>query len=162
MVLRSLRPALVAIFLLNIGFTALAQQPASIEISGDVAGATRVTAADLAKLPQATLKVADVTYEGVMLDDVLKRAGVPSGPKLRGKALTTYILAEAQDGYAVVFSLGEIDPDVTDNQVLVADSSDGKPLSGPEGPFRLILPKDKLGARSVRMLNKLVVVQVEK
>ncbi len=65
---------------------------------------------------------------------------MPTSSSLRGKALTTYILAEAQDGYQVVFSLGELDPSVTDNQILLADSSDGKPLAETEGPLRLAIP----------------------
>jgi len=139
-----------------------AQQTATIDISGDVQNPMTVTAADLLALPRITVTVAMTTYGGVLLEDVLKRAGVPTGSSLRGKALTTYVLVEAQDGYQVVFSLGELDPSVTDNQVVLADSSGGKPLADTEGPFRLVIPKDKLGARSVRMLRRLKVVQVTK
>jgi hypothetical protein len=35
-------------------------------------------------------------------------------------------------------------------------------LSGVQGRFRLVVPKDKEGARSVRMLAKLEVVQLRK
>jgi DMSO/TMAO reductase YedYZ molybdopterin-dependent catalytic subunit len=139
-----------------------AQQATAIDISGDVQKPMTVTAADLAAMPRITVTVAAVTYGGVLLDDVLKRAGVPTSSSLRGKALTTYILVEAQDGYQVVFSLGELDPSVTDNQIVLADSSDGKPLAETEGPFRLVIPTDKLGARSVRMLRRLRIVQVTK
>jgi DMSO/TMAO reductase YedYZ molybdopterin-dependent catalytic subunit len=139
-----------------------AQQAATIDISGDVQKPMTVTAAELVAMPRITVTVAAVTYGRVLLDDVLKRAGVPTSSSLRGKALTTYILVEAQDGYQVVFSLGELDPSVTDNQIVLADSSDGKPLAETEGPFRLVIPKDKLGARSVRMLRRLTVVQVAK
>lgn len=142
--------------------TVSAQQAATIDISGDVQKPMTVTAADLVAMPRITVAVAAVTYGGVLLDDVLKRAGLPTGSSLRGKALTTYILVEAQDGYQVVFSLGELDPSVTDSQIVLADSSDGKPLAETEGPFRLVIPKDKLGARSVRMLRRIRVVQVAK
>jgi DMSO/TMAO reductase YedYZ molybdopterin-dependent catalytic subunit len=139
-----------------------AQQAATIDIGGDVQKPMTVTAADLAAMPRVVVTVASVTYGGVLLDDVLKRAGVPTGSTLRGKALTTYILVEAQDGYQVLFSLGELDPSVNDNQIVLADSGDGKPLTETEGPFRLVIPNDKLGARSVRMLRRLRVVQVAK
>jgi hypothetical protein len=139
-----------------------AQQTATIDISGDVQKSTTVTAIDLSAMPRITVTVAGATYGGVSLIDVLKRAGVPTGSTLRGKALTTYVLVEAQDGYQVVFSLGELDPSVTDNPIVLADSSDGKPLADTEGPFRLVIPKDKLGARSVRMLRRLRVVQITK
>jgi hypothetical protein len=101
-------------------------------------------------------------YEGVWLHEVLKKAGVPLGSELRGKALTTYVLAEAQDGYQVVFSLAELDPSFVDNQILVADTANGKALFGAQGRFRLVVPKDKPGARSIRMLTRLEVVQLRK
>jgi hypothetical protein len=102
-----------------------------------------------------------VEYEGVPLRDVLKKAGLPLG-KLRGKALTTYILAKAHDGYQVVFTLGEIDAELGNQQILVADKRDGKALFGYQGPFRLICPHDKAGARSVRMLESLEIVRLRK
>src|SRR6266536_3912857 len=90
----------------------------------------------------------------------LKRAGVPQGQGLRGKALASYVLAEAQDRYHVVFSLGELDPAFIDNEILLSDTANGKALFGAQGRFRLVVPKDKPGARSVRMLTKLEVVQL--
>ncbi len=104
----------------------------------------------------------ETAYEGVWLHEVLKRAGVPQGTALRGKALAGYVVAEARDGFQVVFSFGELDPAFIDNQFLLADSAGGKPLSGDLGPFRLVAPKDKPAARSVRMLTKLEVVQLRK
>ncbi len=104
----------------------------------------------------------ETVYEGVWLHEVLKKAGVPQGSELRGKALSSYVLAEAQDGYQVVFSLGELDPAFIDNEILLADTANGKPLFGAQGRFRLVVPKDKPGARSVRMLTKLEVVQLRK
>jgi hypothetical protein len=65
-----------------------------------------------------------------------------------------------QDGYHVLFSLGELDPSFIDNRILLADTANGKPLSGAQGRYRLVVPKDKPGARSVRMLTRLEVVQV--
>jgi DMSO/TMAO reductase YedYZ molybdopterin-dependent catalytic subunit len=84
------------------------------------------------------------------------------GSELRGKALTNYLLVEAKDGYQVVFSVAEVDPAFTDSEMLLADKADGKPLVGSQGPFRLVVAKDKPGARSVRMLTKIEVVQVRK
>jgi DMSO/TMAO reductase YedYZ molybdopterin-dependent catalytic subunit len=104
----------------------------------------------------------ETVYEGVWLSDVLKKAGVPQGGELRNKALTTYVLASAQDGYQVVFSIAELDPSFIDNQILLADTANGKPLFGAQGRFRLVVPKDKPGARSIRMLTKIEVVQVRK
>jgi DMSO/TMAO reductase YedYZ molybdopterin-dependent catalytic subunit len=101
-------------------------------------------------------------YEGVLLREILQKAGVPSGGKLRGKALTTYVLATARDGYQVAFTLGELDPQFGNETILVADTRDGKPLPEKQGPFRLVCPNEKEGARSVRMLETLHVVQLSK
>ncbi len=144
-----------------------AQDPAtaSLEVTGDVQTRLTLTAADLAKLPRATVTlVSGVTsvYQGVWLHDVLVKAGVPQGERLRGKALAGYVLAEAKDGYQVLFSLGEVDPAFTKGDILIADTLDGKPLAEEQGPFRLVVASDKPGARSVRMLIRLSVVQVKK
>ena len=117
-------------------------------------------------MPRATVSTNSdgitVVYEGVWLHEILKKAGAPGGSELRGKALASYLLAEAKDGYQALFSLAEIDPVFSGNEVLVADSADGKPLIGSQGPFRLVAPKDRRGARSVRMLTKLEVVVLRK
>ena len=137
-----------------------------VQVTGAVKQALSLSAGDLAKMPRATVRTTsngmETVYEGVWLHDVLKAAGVPQGGELRGKALASYVLAEAQDGYQVVFSLGELDPAFIDNEILLADTANGKALFGAQGRFRLVVPKDKPGARSVRMLTKLEVVQVRK
>ena len=145
----------------------LSQQAApTIQVSGAVKQPLVLSAEDLAKMPRAMVKTGspgmEIVYQGVWLHEVLKRAGVPQGEELRGKALAGYVAVEAQDGYQVIFSLGEVDPSFMDNEILVADMSNGKPLSGAQGRFRLVVPKDKPGARSVRMLTRIDVVQVRK
>ena len=139
---------------------------AAVQIVGAIKQPLTLTADDLAKMPRASVRTMnngmETLYEGVWLHEVLKKAGVPQGEALRGKALAGYVVAEAQDGYQVVFSLGELDPGFTDNELLLADTANGKPLFGAQGRFRLVAPKDKAGARSVRMLTKLEVVQLRK
>jgi DMSO/TMAO reductase YedYZ molybdopterin-dependent catalytic subunit len=142
-----------------------AQSSPSISVTGAVRQPLTLTAADLAKMPRASAKAANnsfgIVYEGVWLSDVLKKAGVPLGGELRGAALSSYVIASASDGYQVVVSLGELDPDLTDGQILVADTANGKLLAPEGGAFRLVLPKDKTGVRSVRFLTKLEVVQLK-
>ena len=137
-----------------------------VQVTGAVKQALALSADDLAKMPRASVKTSnngiETVYEGVWLYEVLKRAGVPQGAALRGKALAGYVLAEAQDGYQVLFSLGELDPAFIDNEFLLADTANGRPLFGAQGRFRLVAPKDKQGSRSVRMLSKLEVVQLRK
>ena len=149
------------------GMTLRAQdEGATIQVTGAVKQPLNLTPEDLAKMPRATARTmnngVETVYEGVLLNELLKKAGVPQGEALRGKALAGYVLAQAQDGYQVVFSLGELDPSLTDYEILVADMANGKPLFGSQGHFRLVAPKDKAGARSVRMLTKLEVVQLRK
>lgn len=140
--------------------------PSAVQVTGAVKQPLTLTADDLAKMPRASVRTSnnglETVYEGVWLHEVLKRAGVPLGSELRGKALTTYLLAEAKDGYQVVFSVAEVDPAFTDSQMLLADKADGKPLIGSQGPFRLVVAKDKPGARSIRMLTRIEVVQLRK
>ena len=117
-------------------------------------------------MPRATVTMAnggiETRYEGVWMHEILKRAGLPLGEALRGKALTTYVVAEAQDGYQIIFSIGELDPAMTNAEILVADTGNGNPLFGDDGAFRLVIPHDKRGTRSVRMLTKLEIVQLRK
>ncbi len=161
---------LLALFALSAG-VAPAQSPQSppavLAVAGDVSSPLQLKADDLAKMPRETVSVREedgtaVQYEGVPLREVLARAGAPLGKELRGKALATYVLAKAHDGYQVVFALAEVDASFANETILVADKRDGKPLFGYQGPFRLVCPNDKAGARSVRMLETLELVRLRK
>lgn len=141
--------------------------PTSLAVTGDVPAPLTLNAEDLATMPREKASVPDqdgteIEYEGVPLREILKRAGAPLGGQLRGKALASYVLAKAHDGYQVVFTLGEIDTQFGNEQIIVADKRDGKPLFGYQGPFRLVCPRDKAGARSVRMLETLDLVTLQK
>jgi DMSO/TMAO reductase YedYZ molybdopterin-dependent catalytic subunit len=143
-----------------------AQSEAKLIISGDIPAALTVTAADLAAYPRETIELteedgAKFKYEGVSLQAVLKKAGIPIG-SIRGKNLAAYVLASAKDGYQVVFSLGELDPTFGNEKVLIVDKRDGKPLFAYQGPLRLVVAGDKAGARDVRMLEKIEVVRLRK
>lgn len=141
---------------------------AKLIVAGDVTNPLTLTKADLAKLPRTSVTVKvegsdeQTTYEGVLLYDVLKEAGAPLGKQLMGKALATYVLAEARDGYQVVYALPEFDTSFTDNKIIVADTINGKPLFQYQGPLRLVVPGEKKGARSIRMLEKITVVRLRK
>jgi hypothetical protein len=120
--------------------------------------------ADLEKL---TVREVDVTdphgheasrYRGVALSAVLALVDAPFGDALRGRALGTSLRVEAADGYQVVFSLAEIDPSLGSTDALLAFERDGKPLGADLGPFRIVVPTDKRGARWVRQVVKLSVL----
>jgi len=113
------------------------------------------TQAQLAALPHTSITVynehakATQTYSGVPLASLLATLGVPAKP--RGKDFRLYLVAEGSDGYQVVYSLGEVTPDVHDGAVLVADQVDGKPL-GDNGDFQLVAAGERRPARWVRNL----------
>jgi DMSO/TMAO reductase YedYZ molybdopterin-dependent catalytic subunit len=141
--------------------------PATLTIAGDLPSQLVLKAEDLLKMPRETVTIPDqdgtkVAYEGVPLREILKRAGAPMEKELRGKALASYVLAKAHDGYQVVFTLAEVAPEFGNEPILVADKRDGKALFGYQGPFRLVCPNDKAGARSVRMLETLEFVRLQK
>ena len=142
------------------------QAPPTIVVTGDVAKPLTLGVADLKKMPRTTVTVerdgGKVVYEGVRVGELLARAGVPLGRDLMGPALATYVLATAVDSYEVLFSVGELDPSMTPYEVIVADTADGKPLGDTQGQFRIVIPLDKRGARSVRMLDRLEVVRLRK
>ncbi len=113
------------------------------------------TPATLAALPHKTLTVCNVhvkanqTYMGVSLMELLARLGVPA--MQHGKDLRLYLVAEGSDGYQAVYSLAEVNPELHDAAVIVADSVDGKPLAD-SGPLQLVAAGDKRPARWVRNL----------
>lgn len=158
---------LIMLVLLEVDPPCVPAQPAeaAVAVSGAVEHPLTLTAHDLSAMPRSQAALDEhgkvVHYEGVLVSDILKKAGAPTGEKLRGKALATYILAKARDGYQVVYSLAELDPALTEGNILVADRTDGKPLSDSAGPFRLVAPTDKKMARSVRMLERLEVVRLQ-
>jgi hypothetical protein len=55
--------------------------------------------------------------------------------------MTTYGLAEAEDGYKVVFALAELDPEFNDSEIIVADTVDGAPIDAKCGPLLRRSPK---------------------
>lgn len=141
--------------------------PSSFTVGGDLSSPLTLKAEDLAAMPRETVTVPDqdgtnIVYEGVSLREILKGAGAPLGNQLRGKALASYVLAKAHDGYQVVFTLAEVDAEFANERILVADKRDGKPLFGYQGPFRLVVANDHAGARSVRMLESLEFVRLQK
>jgi len=138
----------------------------ALVVGGDVTQALTIQPAELKSMPRTKVTVSeqgrDIEYEGVLVGELLKRAGAPVGRDLSGKAVATYVRASAKDGYQVVFSLAELDPGFTSNDIIVADTIDGKPLFDYQGLFRIVAPHDKRGARSIRMLERIEVVRLAK
>jgi|SRR5579863_2306447 len=151
--------------LTSIPQTEMAAEIGRLVIAGAVERPLNLQISDLEKMPHVSVAVKDhdgnpTTFEGVPLAELLKAAGAPIGEKLRGANMASYIVAEAKDGYRVVFALPELDPAFTDSKVLVAYAANGKPLPDGQGPFRIVAPQEKRPARWIRMLERIEVVKI--
>ena len=171
--MRRILPSTVVVLLL--GLSAWAQQaappkpssgPSDFKIAGAVTMPLDLTVADLRAMPRKTLHVDNAhskkteVYEGVLVEDLLQKAGVPQGEQLRGQAMATYVLVEAADNYRVIFSLAEFNSSFQDSEIILADTLDGAAIPGALGPFRLVAPHEKRPARWVEMVKSLTVVRV--
>ena len=138
-------------------------QTASVKVSGEVTTPLTINNDDLHQYPQTTVTRKDHDgkdhiYTGVILAEILKKAGATLGPDLKGKNLTKYILVTASDNYQVIFALAELDKAFTDRTIILTDQVDGKPLPSGEGPFRIIVQDEKKPARCIREVTEIKVV----
>jgi DMSO/TMAO reductase YedYZ molybdopterin-dependent catalytic subunit len=136
----------------------------SFTIGGAVQTPRTVTLADLQKQPATTEAVyfstgrgpVNASFTGVLLWTLLSEAGIKTDAAVRNDGLRRSVVVSAADGYSVILSLGELDPEFGAAQALVAYAQDGKPL-GDSGFARLILPADKGGGRNVMRINAIEV-----
>jgi DMSO/TMAO reductase YedYZ molybdopterin-dependent catalytic subunit len=135
-----------------------------LEVGGKVDTPLELTRADLAEMPRACIEVPTredrnvmEVWEGVPMIEILRKAGAPVDERIHGH-LAGYVLVTAEDGYKAVYALAEIDPAYAlDRQVVVADTLDGKPLSGKFGDLRLVNKGEGRFSRWVRQVEALEV-----
>jgi DMSO/TMAO reductase YedYZ molybdopterin-dependent catalytic subunit len=132
-------------------------QQATVKITGEVTTPLTINNEDLQKFNQTTVvrkdrDGKDHTYSGVLLADLLQKAGVTMGSELKGENLTKYLLVDASDGYQVTFALAELDKSYTDRMIILANQVDGKPLLPADGPFRIIVQDEKKPARCIKQV----------
>jgi Oxidoreductase molybdopterin binding domain len=151
--------ALLLCLFCHLGFC---QSPARIFVAGIGIGKSGDFApsnSELALLQQRTNRAIDhgtpVTFQGVLLTDVLANVATPTGEKFHSTAASYYLVAEGRDGYRAVFAWTELDPSFQDKAVYVVTKRNGKPLSDDDGPFELVVPGEKGNARWVRQLSAL-------
>jgi Oxidoreductase molybdopterin binding domain len=121
-----------------------------------------LTAMQLAKLPEVTVSVSfgtdhgqfHGTFSGPLLWTVLvdSKAIDPKSPR---RHVDEIALITGSDGYAAALALGEIAPVFENKSVILAEQMNGKPL-GPDH-FRLVVPGDRRGGRSVRDVVSILV-----
>jgi DMSO/TMAO reductase YedYZ molybdopterin-dependent catalytic subunit len=114
--------------------------------------ATQVTVQSMGVNGQTT----SATYSGVLLNDLLTRAGTVLDKKKNG-ILRLGVVAIGSDGYSVLVVGGEIAPKFGNIQVIVAYDANGQPLSA-DGFARLVVPGDQAMGRFVSNLTELQVV----
>lgn len=136
---------------------------AVVKVTGEVTTPLSISPVDLQQYKQTTVTRKDRdgkdhTYSGVILSDILTKAGVTLGADLRGENLAKYLLVEASDGYQVLFGLAELDKGFTDRTIILADKIDGQPLAPADGPFRIIVQDEKKPARCVKQVTALKVM----
>ena len=129
--------------------------PAGIAIAGGPAPSTVLTPDALAQLPMTQITVAfgtehgqlQAAFDGPLLWAVLDHAGAIDATRPRDQVRET-VMITGRDGYTAILALGEIAPDFENKQVILAERMNGQPLS-PEH-FRIVVPGDRRGGRSVR------------
>lgn len=161
-----MKKILSAVLLLLSGWV-FCQSGFKLKVNGEVSNPLELSLADLSKMPrkEASLKDKDGSvhvYTGVSVQDILAKAGAPSGKELHGENMSKYLLARCTDGYQVLFSLAELDASIADKKVIIADTIDGKPLSESKGPLRIVAEGEKKPARSSYQLESLVIGQIKK
>jgi hypothetical protein len=144
---------------------ALCQAQPALTVQGVGGKSVSVSSADLAKLPQKTVETTDhgkpAKFEGVLLTDVLAKVDLPAGEKFHKTAASYYLVVEAKDGYRAVFAWAELDSGFMDKAVYVVTKRDGKPLPETSGPFQLVAPGEKRGARWVRQVTGLKIKRAD-
>jgi hypothetical protein len=118
-----------------------------------------LTAADIAALPAQTIQTQDhgkpASFEGVPLSELLRKVQLPLGEKYHSTAASYYLQVEAADGYRAVYAWAELDPSFLDKPLFLVTRRDGKPLPANAGPYQLVAPGEKRGARWVRQVTAL-------
>jgi hypothetical protein len=99
------------------------------------------------------------TYTGVSLWTLLNDAGLITDPTIKNDVLRQYVEAIGSDGYAAIFSLGEIDPMFGGQEDLVAyaDTLGQLGPDGEDGFARMVVPGDSAGGRYISNLVALKV-----
>ncbi|AFD09413.1 molybdopterin-dependent oxidoreductase [Solitalea canadensis] len=152
---------LLEVFPLAVDGQSLTKQ-ASVTISGEVKTPVELKVEDINKmeLTQVTKKdknQVEHIYSGIELSQLLSTAGVALGKELRGEHLLKYLLIEASDGYQVLFSLAEADPEFVSRKIILAIKKDGSLLPSDEGPFHIIIDGEGRGSRNVRQVTSIKV-----
>lgn len=135
-----------------------------LTVAGDVHVPLDLTMSELRAYPGRTELVTFLTdagpqthaYEGVALEALITAAQPKAADAAEHPLLTLAVVAVGTDGYAATLSWADVAPVLARRPALLAWTQDGTPLDAP----RLVVPEDVGGARYVRDLTRLRVVQL--
>ena len=153
-----------AILLSQLSF--LAHSQTLLTIKGDVEKTVSLDAAAMEKMTHVDAVVRNhkgemKKYSAIPIQDLLGLAKVSTGKDLHGENLRKILIVKCSDGYAVVFSLAELDSSFTDRVVALADQSHGNDITEKDGPLRLIVPNEKRPARSCFQVKEFIIQSVK-
>jgi hypothetical protein len=133
-------------------------------VTGDIGHDWLIETADLhahAREPvdvqYATTRFHEVHHvQGVPLHDVLQRVAINANEDRKMDHLSFVVLAQSEDGYRVLLSWAEVDPEFGACAALLATRYNGELLTRPT----LVMPADGRASRYVRRLCRLHLVRV--
>lgn len=138
----------------------------SLTVEGNVLNPQTYNYSDLpAGLPTSTVTVTSqggslpgTTFTGVSLNSLINQSVIDLNANIKNDILRQVVVATATDGYSVVFSGGELNPNFGNQPDLLAyQNAAGVPL-GNDGFARTVVPNDVRGGRYVSNLTSLEVL----
>jgi molybdate transport system substrate-binding protein len=129
-----------------------------VHVEGQVLNPLALTADDLRS--QYSPHTLDVTYKGgedmvsttftgALLWDIVSSSQANFNADIQNDKLSMYIVVTGSDGYQTVVAWGEIDPDFSNQPILLAYDEKGAPIQDQRGGIRLVVPGDASGERYV-------------
>jgi hypothetical protein len=135
--------------------------PARLVIANEDGKETTLTVPLPADLPRSKIALEHdaqpEAYEGVSLAALLERSGVRLGAEARGTLLGRYVVIRAQDGYAALFSLAEVDPYFSEHPAILAERVNSQSLVAKRAPLQVVVPGDKHRRRWVGQVIRIEV-----
>ena len=160
---------LLALVLLQVAFLpGIAAAQVILKLHGDLVTSTNYSPQQFAQLPHTDIayqrrieaagapEVSKVSYRGVLLKDLLARAGMDD--RQRRDFRRAVVIVRAADGYVAIFTWGELFNTDVGKHVLVVREIDGRPLPQSEGALALRSFSDhRPGPRHVRLMTEIEV-----
>lgn len=134
----------------------------SLEVRGDVMKprawtVTALKALGKVKSISTTLKGKPYTAKGVKLWSVIAASQPKLDTKSKHSEARFVVLARGRDGYLAAFAMPELLPEAGNKAAFLVWEANGKPLSGQDGAFRLVVPGEK---KPMRWTYDIVAIEV--